>query len=142
MSLHRIFQSEVSSSAFQVVDGETRIVGKFAQISLMEKGVFDIWLVGLGLHPLSTRKLNSIIKMFPQGVEFRVLTGEAYAQVRDKGVVLESLSLLGIRRKRKLSPVTREKLILRLKTARDVLPLVAATYSGINNDEYQGKGSS
>ena len=141
MNLRKIFESEVSSSAFQVVDGETRLVGKFAQISLMENGLFDIWLVGPGLQPLSTRKLNSILKMFPQEAKFTVLTGEAYTQVQDKDVVLKSLSLLGIRKKRKLSPEAREKLILRLKTARAVLPVVS-TYLGIENDEYQAGGLS
>lgn len=125
MRLRETFQSEVSSSAFQVVDGETRIVGKFAQIALMEDGLFDVWLVGPDLQPLSTRKLNSIMKMFPQGAKFSVLTGEAYTQVRDRDVVLKSLSLLGIRKTRKLSPEAREKLILRLKTACTVLPLVS-----------------
>lgn len=141
MSLRRIFGSEVSSSSFQVIDGESRIVGKFAQIALMEDGSFDIWLVGPGLQPLSARKLNSIVKMFPLGAEFTVLTGEAYTQVQDKDVVLKSLSLLGIRKKRKLSPEVREKLILRLKTPRVVLPLVS-TCLGIKNDECQGGGLS
>ena len=77
MSLRRLFENEVSSSAFQVIDGELRIIGKFAQISILDNGLFDIWLVAPGLEPLSTRKLNSIMKMFPQEAKFTVLTGEA-----------------------------------------------------------------
>jgi hypothetical protein len=118
MSLRRLFENEVSSSAFQVIDGELRIIGKFAQISILDNGLFDIWLVAPGLEPLSTRKLNSIMKMFPQEAKFTVLTGEAYTQVRDQDIVLERLSLLGIKKKRKLSPEAKEKLILQLSRGR------------------------
>jgi len=117
-SLRKIFENEVSSGAFHVIDGETRIVGKFAQISMLENGWFDIWVVGPGLEPISTRKLNCIMKMFPQEVKFTVLTGEAYTQVRDKNIVLKTLSLLGIKKKRRLSLETREKLITQLEAAR------------------------
>ena len=135
MSLRRLFENEVSSSAFQVVYGEWRIIGKFAQISMLDNGLFDIWLVAPGLEPLSTRKLNSIMKMFPQEAKFTVLTGEAYTQVKDKDVVLKSLSLLGIRKKRKLSPEAKEKLILRLEAVRAVLPL-ASTCCGVKSCDY------
>ena len=118
MNLRRLFENEVSSSAFQVIDGELRIIGKFAQISILDNGLFDIWLVAPGLEPLSTRKLNSIMKMFPQEAKFTVLTGEAYPQVRDQDIVLERLSLLGIKKKRKLSPEAKEKLILQLSRGR------------------------
>ena len=114
MSLRRLFENEVSSSAFQKIDGELRIIGKFAQIVLIDDGLFDIWLVRPGLEPISARKLNAIIKMFPKEAKFTVLTGEAYTQISDKNIVIERLSLLGIRKKRKLSPEAKEKLILQL----------------------------
>ncbi|MDB9950193.1 hypothetical protein OAD56_02170 [Gammaproteobacteria bacterium] len=119
MSLRRLFENEVSSSAFKVIDDELRIIGKFAQIALLDDGLFDIWLVAPGLEPISARKLNSIIKMFPQEAKFTVLTGEAYTQVSDKNIVIERLSLLGIRKKRKLSPEAKEKLILQLRRIDD-----------------------
>lgn len=136
MTLRKIFENEVSSSAFQVIDCETRIVGKFAQISLIGDRLFDIWLVRPSLQPLSTRKLNSIIKRFPQEAKFLVLTGEAYTQVRDVNIVIENLSLLGIKRKRKLSPEAREKLITQLKIARD-LPPSAPISIEVDTDEDQ-----
>jgi len=114
MSLRKLFENEVSSSAIKIVDGETRIIGKFAQIALLDDGLFDIWLVAPGLEPISARKLNSLIKKFPQEAKFTVLTGEAYTQVSDKNIVIERLSLLGIRKKRQLSPEAKEKLILQL----------------------------
>jgi hypothetical protein len=120
MSLRTIFKNEVSSGAFHFIDDETRIVGKFAQVTLTDNGLFDIWLVGPGLNPLSTRKLNSIIKRFPQEAKFTVLTGEAYTQVRDKQIVLETLSLLGIRKKRKVSSESRVKLIEQLNATRPI----------------------
>lgn len=134
MSLRKIFGSKVSSSAFQVIDGESRIVGKFAQIALMDDGSFDIWIIKPGLEPLSTRKLHSIIKGFPQEASFTILTGEAFARVRDKGVILKRLSLLGIRKKRKLSPEAKEKLVLRLKAARAKLAPVSNV---VDSNEYQ-----
>jgi hypothetical protein len=140
-SLRRIFGREVSSSAFQVVDEETRIVGKFAQIALLEDGLIDIWLVGFGTKPLSTRKLTHIIKMFPQEARLTILTGEAYCQVQDENIVIKSLSLLGIRKKRKLYPEVREKLILRLKTPLAVQPPVSTCLRG-KNDECQTEGLS
>ena len=115
MSLRRLFEHEVSSSAFQKIDDELRIIGKFAQIALLDDGQLDIWLVRPGLKPISARKLSSIIKMFPQEAKFTMLTGEAYTQVSDKNIVIERLSLLGIRKKRKLSQETKEKLILQLR---------------------------
>ena len=135
-SLREIFGNEISSSAFQVIDGETCVVGKFAQIALMENGLFDIWLVGPELESLSTRKLNIIVKKFPQEATFTVLTGEAYTQVQDKDLVPKSLSLLGIKKKRKLSPETREKLIRQLKTAR-ALAQSASVSDAVDSDEYQ-----
>ena len=113
MSLRTIFKNDVSSGVFKVIDDETRIVGKFAQISLLDSGGFDIWLVRPGLEPLSTKKINAIIKKFPQEAKFTVLTGEAYTQVRDKEIVLKTLSLLGIWKKRILSLDAKAKLIAR-----------------------------
>jgi len=114
MSLRTIFKNDVSSGVFKVIDDETRIVGKFAQISLLDSGGFDIWLVRPGLEPLSTKKISAIIKKFPQEAKFTVLTGEAYTQVRDKEIVLKTLSLLGIWKKRILSLDAKAKLIARL----------------------------
>lgn len=119
MSLRRLFENEVSSSAFQKIDDELKIIGKFAQIALLDDGQLDIWLVRPGLKPIRARKLSSIIKMFPQEAKFTVLTGEAYTQVSDKNIVIERLSLLGIRKKRKLSQETKEKLILQLRRIDD-----------------------
>ena len=119
MSLRRLFEHEVSSSAFQKIDGELRIIGNFAQIALLDDGQLDIWLVRPGLKPISARKLSSIIKMFPQEAKFTILTGEAYTQLSDKNIVIERLSLLGIRKKRKLSQEAKEKLILQLRRIDD-----------------------
>ena len=109
MNIRSLFKDHVSSGAFKVIDGKTRIVGKWGEISLIGD-YFDIWFIRPKLKPLSERKLTAIQKKFPVEVGFTRLTGEAYAQTKDKALVLKTLPLLGIRKKRKLSPETIKKL--------------------------------
>jgi len=117
MNLRQHFKNEVSSSAFLVIDEETRIVGKYSQISLTDSGHFDIWLVGPNLEPLSPRKLNSILKSIQQEASFTVLTGEAYTQTMDKQLILRNLPLLGIKKKRKISISERQRITHQLRKA-------------------------
>lgn len=44
MSLRDTFHDDFTSTAFQTVDGEQRIIGKNADIEIVD-GMFDIWIV-------------------------------------------------------------------------------------------------
>lgn len=118
MILKQLFGSIVSSSAFRVIDGEERMVGKFGEVSVLDDGLYDIWLIGRGMKPLSKRKLRSIIGKFPQGARFTELTGEAFTQVGATNAIIKSLSLLGIKRKRVLTEAAKEALRHRLQRAK------------------------
>lgn len=109
-SLRQQFRDDFSRTAFQLVDGEERIVGKYGQIVQMDDGSFDCWFVGQNLRPLTGRRIASIRQNLPAGVHLTELTGEAYAQGRGRGFVKEMAVLAGIRRKRRVSQATREHL--------------------------------
>jgi len=117
MNLRKIFKNDVSSSAFNMIDGEIRITGKWGQISIISD-YFDIWFIQPDLQPLSHQKLTAIRKNFPVDGELRILNGEAYTQTRDEASVRHALPLLGIKKKRKLSPETIKKLSAHLATLR------------------------
>ena len=76
-------------------------------------GTIDIYLIGDDGQPLSKRKRSAIIKKFP--VRFVELTDEAWAQTKDKDLVVRSLPLLGIKKKRKLTPEAKKGLKQRLE---------------------------
>lgn len=118
MNLRKIFSNNVSSSAFQRIDGETRIVGKWGQIALID-GYFDIWIIQPDLKPVSPRKLSAIQKKLPIEGRLTVLDGEAYTQVWDARIVRKTLSLLGIKRKRRISPEVAKQLADRLTKRRE-----------------------
>lgn len=120
MNLRKIFNNDVSSGAFQKIDGETRIVGKWGQIATICCH-FDIWIIKPDLEPVSPRKLSFIQKKFPVEGMLTVLDGEAYTQTRDESLVRKILSLLGIKRKRQLSPKTIKQLTERLAQCRGVV---------------------
>lgn len=117
MTLREHFKDYVSSSAFKVIDGEFRIVGKFGEITLMDNGEFDIWVIDPWRLGLSHQKLAAIQKSFPVGADLRMLDGEAYTQTGDKELILLALPLLGVKKKRKISPLTRQAMIERLRKA-------------------------
>ena len=108
------FQGEISKTAIIQKDGAWRIVGKWCEIERVGN-LWDIFICNPGdmTKGLGQRKVNNIIdrlKIPPTNGTFRILNGEAYTQVQDINLILQNLSLLGIRRKRRLSEKTRQAL--------------------------------
>jgi hypothetical protein len=60
MTLRKIFGQDFSRSAFQLIDGELRIIGKFGEIAVNDDGSFDAWIVKPDRSPIGTRKLNNL----------------------------------------------------------------------------------
>ena len=122
MNLREIFSYEISSSAFQKIDGQLNIIGKWCRLTQDSASVFDVWIcnsndlyLGLG-----QRKLRNIISSLNSstGEPFHELTGEAWGKVRDREVILRNLSLLGIKKKRRISEKQRKILTERLKVSK------------------------
>ena len=103
MNLREIFKNDVAKSAFKVIDGETRIVGKFGQISTIGE-YFDVWFVGKDLKPLSSLRLTNLEKN-PCTKEGLVrVDGEGWYQSMDVDRVRLTLPFLGVRKRKKISP--------------------------------------
>lgn len=117
MNLKIIFKNDVSSSAFK----EKCIVGKWGIISVLDD-VFDIWIVQSNLDPIPYRKMAFIQKNIPVEADLHMLTGEAWFQTRDIELVRQTLPLLGIKKKRQLSPETKKKQAERLAKVRKKTP--------------------
>lgn len=101
MSLRQEFLHDFSRSAFQTIDDEQYIIGKWGRISQLDDGAYDVWFVGPDLSPLSTQKLASIRKSVSLERGLRVLTGEAYVQGKGRDFVLEMAPICGVRRKKR-----------------------------------------
>ncbi len=119
MNLREVFGKNVSSSAFKLIDGELNIIGKWCRITLEDNGVFDVWIcntkdisAGLGTRAVRNRLLPFQDRTGTKVVE---LTGEGYARVRRKEIILENLPLLGIKKKRRISDEQRKRIAEQLK---------------------------
>lgn len=106
MSLRKTFGDHFTRSAFQWIDGEENIVGKFGRIAQLENGDYDIWFVGPNLEPLSARKISAIASRFTMGKRFVRLDGEAWGQGQGKDFVLRNAPLVGVKKRKRLSPET------------------------------------
>lgn len=111
------FGKDFASTAFQVVDGEPRIVGKFGNIALID-GIYDIWLVQPDLGPLTEHKLTAISKKWPAREGFLRLSGEGMAQTPSSEIIRQIAPILGVRKRRKLSSEARAELRDRVKKIR------------------------
>ena len=102
--LRRTFDGILSKLAFKEVDGELRVCGKFAEVSVLDTGGLDVWIVKPDRNPMGTGKLNNICRdvlaSIPEA-QIQRLDGEAWFQTE---VLPESLfKPLGIRQKRRYS---------------------------------------
>jgi len=104
------FEDKISSTAIQFRYDEWVFKGKFCIVApdYEDGGVWDIWIcnpddIAAGL---SQRRVRNIIQALESTgkMEFNELTGEAWGKVSDKNVILGNLKLLGIRKKRVMSP--------------------------------------
>lgn len=117
MNIREVFKDDVSKSAFKVVDGVTRIIGKYGELEIVG-GIFDIYFVGPERTPLSTRRINSAEKKLENWIVLQKLNGEAYCQTDKVEIARLCLPLLGVRKKTQYSEETKEKMRERIKNIR------------------------
>lgn len=110
MTLRQEFQNDFASSAFQSIDGEQNIIGKFGRITQLDDGSYDCWFIGPDLSPLTTHRMAAIRRNAQQEWGLRELTGEAYAQGRGRAFVLQAAALAGVKKKRRVTAAMREHL--------------------------------
>ena len=108
INLKETFKDRVSSSAFKMIDGELRIVGKYGQVSTIGDK-FDVWFIG------TNQLITFRLKKLPENGMFHVLNGEAYTQTRDVRLVDLCLPLLGVRKRRRYSDEYRQALAERVR---------------------------
>ena len=110
-------------------DDEYEIVGKYCRIIMFDDWQIDLWLCNPAnmAKGLSKRKLNSLVSALEVPVEstfsnkvtksisFSVLEGEAWINLDLPDLILNNLKLLGIRKKRELTPIQKQSLVERLQ---------------------------
>lgn len=145
--LYLAFQEQISPTAItakwppnepEVLPLEFAVVGKFCRVVDLNYGSLDVWLCNPRdqAKGLGTGKLRNIIRGIEQrcfGEEaifddsapyaaingrWQVLDGEAFCQHLSTEQILQSLDLLGIRRKRKVSEAQKQAGAERLANAR------------------------
>ena len=93
--------------AIQNIPGDWLVTGKFCRIGIDEDGLIDLWICNHKdiTKGLSTRKLRNILSRIKSLTTATIheLTGEAWVKLSDKSVILTSLPLLGIRKKKVIS---------------------------------------
>ena len=115
---------KISQKCITFDGSEWGITGRFCRITPLDGIYWDLWLcnpkkIADGLSQrMVTSKIAVLEEKSPQKLHFTVLTGEAYTQGATKELILETLSLLGIPRKRRVSEEQRHKLAARLKELR------------------------
>ncbi len=119
----------VAPSTIKKIDDEYEIVGKFCKVIMFDDGTIDLWLCNPTdmFNGLSKRKLNSLVYALevPVGstfndtttksISFNVLDGEAWINLDLPDLILENLKLLGVRKKRELTPIQKQSLVERLQ---------------------------
>ena len=118
INLKETFKDRVSSSAFKTIDGELRIVGKYGQVSTIGDK-FDVWFVGKDFEPIPYRRMGHIVRNMPDKANLQKLDGEAFYQTTDVSLVEQTLDLLGVRRRKRLSAEYRQVLAERVKSIGD-----------------------
>lgn len=119
MTLREDFSNDFASSAFGEVSGDKAIVGKWGSITRLDDGAYDAWFHAKDLsRSLTGRRLAKIERECLPEDQFVKLTGEGYAQGRGREFVLRMAVLVGVKRKRRMSPEARAAAIDRLQSAR------------------------
>lgn len=104
------FEGNISITAIQYINDEWVIKGKYCIIAPDNNSgdIWDIWICNPGdiTAGLSQRMVKSMVRTLESTgkMEFNELTGEAWGKTRDKEIILGNLKLLGIRKKRVISP--------------------------------------
>jgi len=121
--LFNAFNQKISLKSIVRRDDEYVIQGKFCIIAPTGKNRWNIWICNPDdlYNGLGQRKVRNIAaKLFKSavGMTFTELTGEGYGVVAGTKLILQNLKLLGIRKKRQVSPEVALKNMERLKEAR------------------------
>ena len=128
-SLREIFKNDFASSAFRIIDGEQRIIGKFIDVEIVD-GQFDLWLVRPDREPgsscreaIGARKLNNLIRAIESLSAYdrdnrphiTKLDGECYLRTTSTELVRESAFVGGVKRKKRYSEAALQASIERLR---------------------------
>lgn len=116
-TLKELYGDIISKSAFKVVDGQMRIIGKWCELEIVGDKL-DIMLIGNDRKPLTERKITNLERKLPTNWHFHRLNGEAYTLVPLKTKLQQHLKLLGIRARKRISEETRQKLTDHLRELR------------------------
>jgi len=106
------FEDTLSSSAIQLTGDGYEVIGKWCRIYRHDNGDWDIWIIA------SNRKINEILKKLPQDWGFKIVDGEAWCWVKSAKEIVKHLSCLGIKKKKRISDATKEKLQERMAAVR------------------------
>ena len=101
------FDHKISMTAINSIDGDWLVTGKFCRIGIDEDGQIDLWIcnhkdIAKGLGTKKLRNILSTLKSLTTAVVHE-LTGEAWVKLSNKSVILTSLPLLGVRKKKVIS---------------------------------------
>jgi len=105
------FDGYFSKKGIITIDGENRLVGKYAQLAPLDNGEWDLWI---GWN-LSNRSLNAKLGLLPSTWDFHVLNGEAWVQLplddfKSQATVL--CRVLKVRRRKVMTEAHKAKLHL------------------------------
>lgn len=118
--LRRTFENRVAKSAFKRIDDELRVVGKFAQITVLDTGELDVWIRSVDLTPLGTRKLNNICSaVFLELPEAQIKRLDAESWFQTEHLPDSLFKVLGVRRKAVYSEEHKKALAERLRVMRE-----------------------
>ena len=121
------FRQDFSGSAFKIIDGERRIVGKFCEIEILADDIWDVYLVRPDRASISTQKLTHLLRSIEALPEYERagrppitrLDGEAHLQTTDRGLILRVAFYAGVKRKRQVSEATRKASAVHLAKYRE-----------------------
>ncbi len=118
------FDQKISKKAIVSRGDEYVIQGRFCVIAFEEPDLWDIWVCNpddlySGLGAKKVRNICAELIKSAVNLPVRELTGETDTRTRDKGVILNNLSVLGIRKKRQVSPKQLEKMRIRMRKLKE-----------------------
>ncbi len=121
--IFRAFDQKISPKSIVQRNDEYVVQGKFCVVAPLGNNEFDIWICNPDdlYNGLGQRKVRNIAaKLFKSavGTMFTELTGEGYGVVAGAEIILQNLELLGIKKKRVVSPENLEKLKTRMRELR------------------------
>ena len=107
--LFNVFDQRISEKSIVERNDEFVIQGKFCVIAPIGNNKFDIWICNpddpyKGLGQRKVRNIAANLFKSPCISEFTELTGEGYGVVAGTEIILQNLNLLGIKKKRQISP--------------------------------------